>query len=69
MSISLADLRREYTLGGLRRADLLADPIAQFKKWFDEAIRAEVLEPNAMTLATANAQGEPSSRTCTDQSG
>lgn len=63
MSISLADLRREYTLSGLRRADLLAAPIAQFKKWFDEAIRAEVLEPNAMTLATANAQGEPSSRT------
>jgi pyridoxamine 5'-phosphate oxidase len=63
VSNSLADLRREYTLGGLRRADLLADPIAQFKKWFDEAMRAEVLEPNAMTLATANAQGEPSSRT------
>lgn len=63
MSISLADLRREYTLGGLRRADLLPDPIAQFRKWFDEAMRAEVLEPNAMTLATANAQGEPSSRT------
>lgn len=63
MSISLADLRREYTFGGLRRADLLADPIAQFKKWFDEALRAEVLEPNAMTLATANPQGEPTSRT------
>lgn len=62
MSISLADLRREYTLGGLRRADLFADPVEQFKKWFDEAMRAEVLEPNAMTLATANQCGEPTSR-------
>jgi pyridoxamine 5'-phosphate oxidase len=35
--MSLADLRREYTLGGLRRSDLEADPIAQFKKWFDQA--------------------------------
>jgi len=58
----LADLRREYTLGGLRRADLLPDPIEQFKKWFDEALRAEVFEPNAMALATANSKGEPSSR-------
>jgi pyridoxamine 5'-phosphate oxidase len=62
VSISLADLRREYALGGLRRADLLADPIEQFKKWFDAALRAEVLEPNAMTLATTNLQGEPTSR-------
>jgi pyridoxamine 5'-phosphate oxidase len=63
VSISLADLRREYALSGLRRADLLEDPIAQFKKWFDEAMRSEVLEPNAMTLATANKQSEASTRT------
>jgi pyridoxamine 5'-phosphate oxidase len=62
VSISLADLRREYTLGGLRRADLHTSPIEQFKKWFEEALQAEVLEPNAMALATADQSGKPSSR-------
>jgi pyridoxamine 5'-phosphate oxidase len=61
--MSLADLRRDYRLGGLRRSDLAPEPIAQFQKWFDEAIVAEVLEPNAMTLATVDAQGQPSTRT------
>jgi pyridoxamine 5'-phosphate oxidase len=59
---SLADIRRDYTLGGLRRADLRPDPIRQFQKWLDEAIEAEVLEPTAMTLATVNKQGQPSTR-------
>jgi len=58
-----ADLRREYTLAGLRRADLPADPFHQFAKWFDEAVLAQVLEPNAMSLATADAAGQPSART------
>jgi pyridoxamine 5'-phosphate oxidase len=61
--MTLADLRREYTLAGLRRADLDADPIAQFQKWFDQALTAGIMEPNAMTLATADAQGQPSART------
>jgi pyridoxamine 5'-phosphate oxidase len=61
--ITLADLRREYTLAGLRRADLEADPIAQFQKWFDQALKAELLEPNAMTLATVDSEGRPSART------
>ena len=60
--MNLADLRREYTLGGLRRADLNPDPIAQFQKWFAEAIQAQLIEPSAMTLATADADGVPSSR-------
>jgi pyridoxamine 5'-phosphate oxidase len=60
---TLADLRREYTLAGLRRADLEADPIVQFQKWFDQALKAELLEPNAMTLATVNEDHEPSART------
>lgn len=60
--MTLADLRREYTLAGLRRADLDPDPIAQFQKWFTQAMQAEIVEPNAMTLATVNADGQPSTR-------
>jgi pyridoxamine 5'-phosphate oxidase len=55
-------MRRDYTLGGLSRADLKADPIKQFQKWMQEAIEAEALEPTAMTLATVNNQGQPSVR-------
>jgi pyridoxamine 5'-phosphate oxidase len=60
--MTLADLRREYTLAGLRRADLDADPIAQFQKWFTQAMQAAIVEPNAMTLATVAADGQPSTR-------
>ena len=48
----LAALRREYTLTGLKESDLDPDPVAQFQKWFDEAVGAELTEPNAMILAT-----------------
>lgn len=60
--MSLADLRREYTLASLDLTEVDPDPIVQFTQWFDEARRAEVLEPNAMTLATADAAGRPSAR-------
>lgn len=60
--MNIADLRREYTFAGLRRADLHPDPLQQFKNWFQAAISAEVPEPNAMTLATVDANGQPSSR-------
>jgi len=59
---AMADLRREYTLAGLRRADLDPDPITQFNKWFEQAMAAGIREPNAMTLATADRQGQPSAR-------
>jgi pyridoxamine 5'-phosphate oxidase len=59
---SIADLRRDYTKSGLRRADLDADPIAQFSKWFQQALDAKLPEPNAMTLATADDHGRPSAR-------
>src|ERR1041384_2466543 len=62
IDMTLADLRREYTLAGLRRADLDPDPIAQFQKWFSQAMQAELVEPNAMTLATVSADGQPSTR-------
>ena len=60
--MTLAELRREYTLAGLRRADLDADPISQFQKWFAQAMQAEIVEPNAMTLATVGGDGQPSTR-------
>lgn len=60
--MSIADLRREYTLASLDLADVAADPIVQFMHWFDEARRAELVEVNAMTLATCTRDGEPSAR-------
>ena len=61
--IRLADLRENYEQGGLTEAEIFADPFLQFESWLSEAIEAGVTEPNAMTLATANKEGEPSART------
>lgn len=58
----LAGLRQEYRRASLRRADVLDDPLAQFRRWFEEARQAGVVEPNAMTLSTVGADGAPSSR-------
>lgn len=58
----VATLRRNYTRDGLRRADLSDDPVAQFRKWFGEAVAAELVEPNAMVLSTTDGH-RPSSRT------
>ena len=63
MDDALARMRREYEERGLRKADLLPDPLEQFTRWFDEACRAPLLEPNAMTLATVDAAGQPAART------
>jgi pyridoxamine 5'-phosphate oxidase len=60
--MNLDDLRREYTQRGLREEDLASDPFTQFGLWFDEVARADVREPNAMTLATATPEGRPSAR-------
>lgn len=59
---SLADLRREYASRALTEADALDDPIQQFALWFGEALKSELLDANAMTLATATRAGEPSAR-------
>lgn len=56
------DLRKEYMLQGLSEADLDADPVRQFARWMDEAIQANLIEPNAMTLATSTPDGRPSAR-------
>ena len=58
----IADLRTDYSQASLSKSDTLSDPMAQFKKWLDEAIIAQVPEPNSMSLATVNAEGKPSSR-------
>jgi pyridoxamine 5'-phosphate oxidase len=58
----LSQLRRDYRRGGLRRADLAADPVDQFRLWFEQARTAELLESNAMVLSTSDGQ-RPSSRT------
>jgi pyridoxamine 5'-phosphate oxidase len=62
-SPDVAALRREYTSRGLQREDLDPNPFAQFRKWFGEAQSANLLEPNAMTLATAAADGRVTART------
>ncbi|HTL55033.1 MAG TPA: pyridoxamine 5'-phosphate oxidase [Candidatus Limnocylindrales bacterium] len=84
--MSISDLRREYTLAGLRRQDLDADPMVQFRQWFEQASGArtsgrwhkflvrlykrllliggvDVVDINAMTLATVDPEGKPSART------
>lgn len=61
--MSLADLRKDYSLAGLNEKDLARDPFRQFEKWFQEAEAAKIGEPNAMTLCTATREGRPSGRT------
>lgn len=60
--MSIADLREEYRRESLDRGDVAPDPLAQFHRWFTQARGAEVHEPNAMTLATCDARGNPSAR-------
>jgi pyridoxamine 5'-phosphate oxidase len=57
------DLRRDYGSRQLNEQDVADDPIAQFRLWFDEALKANIVDANAMSLATASAGGEPSVRT------
>ena len=59
---SIANLRQNYTLTGLTKADLNSDPIKQFQAWFQAALDADLIEPNAMTLATATPEGKPTAR-------
>jgi pyridoxamine 5'-phosphate oxidase len=56
------ELRREYMLDSLDESAMAGDPFAQFEKWFTQAQKASVPEPNAMSLATADASGRPSAR-------
>ena len=61
--MNLTEFRKEYTLAGLRRRDLDENPILQFQGWLQQAVKAEVPEPTAMSLATVNKLNHPSLRT------
>jgi pyridoxamine 5'-phosphate oxidase len=62
MKIKLADLRQDYQMKSLDIGDVDGNPFVQFETWFAEALKSEILEPNAMTLATATPDGKPSAR-------
>ena len=62
LSSSIADLRKSYERAELNEAASKADPLLQFEQWLQEALRAEVPEPNAMTLATVGNDLRPSTR-------
>ncbi|MBK5072905.1 pyridoxamine 5'-phosphate oxidase [Budviciaceae bacterium CWB-B4] len=62
LSDDIADLRREYTQGGLRRKDLPENPLALFELWLKQACEAQIPDPTAMCVATVDAQGRPSQR-------
>jgi pyridoxamine 5'-phosphate oxidase len=59
---NIANIRKDYRKATLDVSSVDKDPLKQFEKWFAEALRSEVMEPNAMNLATVNESGKPSSR-------
>ena len=61
-SKSVAELRRDYTKKALVESEVCDDPIDQFLEWFEQALSADLLDANAMTLATASNEGAPSAR-------
>lgn len=60
--MNIADLRKDYKLAALSESDVAPSPFTQFDKWLNEAISANVPEPNAMTLATVGEDKRPSTR-------
>jgi pyridoxamine 5'-phosphate oxidase len=62
MTPDIASLRRNYARSTLDESHVDPDPVRQFERWFADALAADVLEPNAMTLATASSDGVPSAR-------
>ena len=59
---AVAGLRKDYGQASLNEDEVLDDPMAQFTSWFEQALQAQVNEPNAMNVATVDANGRPSSR-------
>ena len=62
MNKNIADIRKDYQLQSLLETDVASNPFEQFNRWWDDAIKSELDEVNAMTLATASATGMPSAR-------
>ena len=62
MQQNLANLRKDYSKLSLDVSNVNPDPVLQFESWFNEALKAEIVEPNAMSLATVREDGRPSSR-------
>ena len=62
MSNSISDIRKDYRMKSLLESDAATDPFAQFGHWWLEAVESKIDEVNAMTLATASADGFPSAR-------
>jgi len=60
--MNIADIRKEYKLQSLHEADVESNAIAQFSKWWDEAMKSDIDDVNAMALATASTDGKPSVR-------
>ena len=54
--MDLSNFREEYLKGQLHRKDLAENPFEQFQTWFEQALKADIPEPNAFSLATVNAQ-------------
>ncbi|MEM7298420.1 MAG: pyridoxamine 5'-phosphate oxidase family protein, partial [Bacteroidota bacterium] len=63
MREDIAALRKEYSQAELDEGYVNKNPFLQFEKWFEEAKKSEILEPNAMVLATADEHGQPFQRT------
>ncbi|MDM5180394.1 pyridoxamine 5'-phosphate oxidase [Massilia sp. DJPM01] len=59
---AVASLRKDYGQASLNEGDVADDPFVQFTTWFEEALKAQVNEPNAMSVATVDDQGRPTSR-------
>ena len=62
MNKNIADIRKDYQLQSLLETDVASNPFDQFNRWWDDAIKSELDEVNAMTLATASVTGMPSAR-------
>ncbi|MFZ6743322.1 pyridoxamine 5'-phosphate oxidase [Undibacterium sp. JH2W] len=60
--MSVADIRTDYKKASLAESDVNSDPYSQFANWFEQALKADVPEPNAMALSTVDTAGRPSSR-------
>ncbi|MGJ8682062.1 pyridoxamine 5'-phosphate oxidase [Paraglaciecola sp.] len=58
----ISDIRRQYSQAGLDNSDLTSEPFTLFEKWLKEAVDADIVDPTAMTIATVDAEGQPSQR-------